>query len=348
MVFNQSSSFRIKGWVEERSIVKKNGQVWNKIGAWLLVAFLAISLVGCGANKTENAPEVANNAAQEEQSTPVEAAQTVYPLTLKDSTGTDVVFEKAPERITTIAPSETEVVYAIGAGDKVFGVDEYSDYPEEAKTKTKVGDMNINVEALLATKPDVVFAHSGMQSKTIEELRKLNIKVFASDPKTLDEVMTKIEAVGQIMNLQDGAAKVTDLMSTELKQVTDALQGVPAKKVYMEFSPGWTVGSGEYMNELVTLAGGDNVSKEQTGWFEVDPENVIKANPEVIIYAQDGGDLGKSLVEGIEKRPGFDQIDAVKNKQMFGVDNNSISRVGPRLTKVLLEMAKAIHPEQVK
>ena len=161
--------------------------------------------------------------------------------------------------------------------------------------------------------------------------------------------MAKIETVGQITNLQDGAAKVTDTMRAELKQVTDALQGVPAKKVYMEFSPGWTVGSGEYMHEVLTLAGGDNVSKETAGWFEVDPEKVIKSNPDVIIYSQNSaGDLGKSILEGSEKRPGFDQIDAVKNKKLFAVDDNSISRVGPRLTKVLYEMAKEIHPEQVK
>jgi iron complex transport system substrate-binding protein len=159
--------------------------------------------------------------------------------------------------------------------------------------------------------------------------------------------MEKIETVGQILDLQSGAAEVTATMREELKQVTDALQGVTPKKVYMEFSPGWTVGSGEYMDEVLTLAGGDNISKEKSGWFEVDPEAVIKANPAVIIYASnDEFDLG--ILKAIQERPGFDRIDAMKNKQLFPVDDNSISRVGPRLTKVLHDMAKAIHPDKVK
>ncbi|MFC7147553.1 ABC transporter substrate-binding protein [Cohnella cellulosilytica] len=333
------------------------------MGLWLAAALMALSLAACGSNgdKAGSSPsasqESSPSASAPQESSPSASApsseeaaapsETVYPLALKDSTGTDVVFEQAPERVVTIAPSETEVMFAIGAGAKVVAVDNYSDYPEEAQALEKVGDMNTNLEALLAAKPDVVLAHSGMQANVIEELRKLDVKVFASDPKTLQQVMEKIGTVGQIMNAQEGAAQVVATMNDELKRVTDALQGVAAKKVYMEFSPGWTVGSGEYMDEVLTLAGGDNVSKANSGWFEVDPEAVIQANPEVILYAVNPNfDLG--IPQAIKERPGFDAIDAVKNDRMFAVDDNSISRVGPRLTKVLYDMAKAIHPEQVK
>jgi len=338
--------------------VKMNQRLWGKLGAWLIMAVLAIGLVGCGAAKnnegsspsaSQASPGASQEASPSASGSPEQSAQaqTTYPLILTDSTGTEVVFEQAPERVVTIAPSETEVMFAIGAGSKVVGVDQYSDYPEEAKSIDKVGDMNTNTEALLALKPDIVFAHSGMQAKVIEELRKLNVKVFASDPKNLEQVIEKIETVGSIMNVQESAAQVTGTMKDEMKQVTDALQGVAPKKVYMEFSPGWTVGSGEYMDEILTLAGGDNVSKEQSGWFEVDPEKVIKENPEVIIYAKnDAYELG--ILQAIQERPGFEQIDAVKNDRLFAVDDNSISRVGPRLTKVLYDMAKAIHPDKVK
>jgi len=337
-------------------------RLWSKISLWLVAAVLAIGLAGCGGGKDAEkaSPSASASAASPSETASQEPspsasaseeaaapAETVYPLTLKDSTGTEVVFEQAPERVVTLAPSETEVLFAIGSGAKVVGVDNYSDYPEEAKAVAKVGDMKVNTEALLAAKPDVVFAHSGMQATVIEELRKLGVKVFGSDPKNLEQVMEKIETVGQIMNAQQGAAQVTATMRQELKQVVDALQGVAPKKVYMEFSPGWTVGSGEYMDEVLTLAGGDNVSKEKSGWFEVDPEAVVKANPEVILYAHnDAFDLG--ILKAIKERPGFDAIDAVKNDRVFAVDDNSISRVGPRLTKVLNDMAKAIHPDKVK
>jgi len=344
-------------------MVDKNNNAWTKIGVWILVAVLAIGLAGCGngSNGSDSnagpsvtasaspSPSASPSAAPSETSSAQESgpAQTTYPLALTDATGTEVSFEQAPERVVALAPSETEALFAIGAGSKIVGVDNYSDYPPEAKEIAKVGDMNTNTEALLAMKPDVVFAHASMQAKVVEELRKLNVKVFASDPKTLEEVMAKIETVGRIMDLQDGAKQATDTMRAELKQVTDALQGVAPKRAYMEFSPGWTVGSGEYMDEILTLAGGDNVSKEKTGWFEVDPEAVIQANPEVIVYAHNSEfDLG--IPTAIKERPGFDRIDAVKNNRMFPVDDNSISRVGPRLTKVLRDMAKAIHPDKVK
>ncbi|RED89309.1 MULTISPECIES: ABC transporter substrate-binding protein [Cohnella] len=339
----------------------ENKRIWSKMGLWLAAALLVLGLAACGSNEDKSSPSpsatesASPSASASPESSPsassseetAASSETVYPLTLKDSTGTDVVFEQAPERVVTLAPSETEVMFAIGSGAKVVAVDNYSDYPEEAQSLEKVGDINTNLEALLAAKPDVVLAHSGMQANVIEELRKLNVKVFASDPKTLEQVMEKIGTVGQIMNAQEGAAQVVATMKDELKRVTDALQGVAAKKVYMEFSPGWTVGSGEYMDEILTLAGGDNVSKEKSGWFEVDPEAVIKSNPEVILYALNPNyDLG--ILQAIKDRPGFDAIDAVKNNRMFAVDDNSISRVGPRLTKVLYDMAKAIHPDKVK
>lgn len=341
--------------------MKENKRIWSKIGLWLAAALLALGLAACGNSADKASPSPSESASPSpsasQESSPSASAtgseeaaapsETVYPLTLKDSTGTDVVFEQAPERVVTIAPSETEAMFAIGAGAKVVAVDNYSDYPEEAQALDKVGDMNTNLEALLAAKPDVVLAHSGMQASVIEELRRLDVKVFASDPKTLEQVMEKIETVGQIMNAQEGAAQVVATMRDELKRVTDALQGVAPKKVYMEFSAGWTVGSGEYMDEVLTLAGGDNVSKANSGWFEVDPEAVIQANPEVIIYAHNPNyDLG--IPQAIKERPGFDAVDAVKNGQLHAVDDNSISRVGPRLTNVLYDMAKAIHPDKVK
>ncbi|ANE46369.1 ABC transporter substrate-binding protein [Paenibacillus swuensis] len=324
---------------------------------WTLV--LALVLAGCGASN-EDAGNAANtsNKVEQDGNAPKSNAEhgndsaasgkTTYPLTLKDSTGTDVTFEAAPQKIATIAPSETEMVYAVGGGDRVVGVDEYSDYPEEAKSKPKLGDMNTNMEAVLAAKPDVVFAHSSMQSEVIEQLRDLNIKVFASDPKTVDEVIAKVETFGQILDTQGKSKTLADTMRAEKQQVVDAVQGAPLKKVYMEFSPGWTVGSGEYMNELLTLAGGDNVAKAKTGWFEIDPEEIITANPDLILYAKDETVLKNSIYDEIMKRPGFKEINAVKNEQLFPLDNNMISRVGPRLTKVLLDMAKAIHPERVK
>jgi iron complex transport system substrate-binding protein len=336
---------------------------WSKrLGALALSVVMAAALAACGnsgskaadsgaaAGAGTQAPSVnlITPAKAEGTALPTpQAAQTAYPLTIKDATGTDVTFDKAPERVVTLAPSETEVLFAVGAGDKVVGVDSFSDYPEEAKTKAKIGDMKANLEAVLAQKPDVVFAQASMSKESVQKLRDLKVKVFATDPKTLDQVIEKIETVGKIMNMQAGSAKVAEQMRQDKQRVTDAVKDAPKKKVYMEFSPGWTVGKGEFMDELVTLAGGINVAGDQQGWFEVNGEKIIKSNPDVILYSK-GPMVGDTISDAILKRPGFAELAAVKEKRMFPVNEDLVSRVGPRLTQALVAMAKAIHPEAVK
>lgn len=327
----------------------KERKGWKLWGSWLLVLMLAVGLAGCGAedNKdTKNAsspsPVSGNSSAQA-----VSGTKTIYPLKLKDVTGTEVVIDKTPERVVSISPSETEAIFAIGAGSKVVGVDKNSNYPEEVKKLPQTGDTKTNLEALLAMKPDLVIANNGVQAKVVEQLRTMNVKVYSSDPKTLDEVMAKIEVFGTIMNQQEGAKKVTDKMRQEKQKVVDAVKNAPKKKVYMEFSPGWTVGDGEFMNELLLLAGGENVASGNKGWFQADPEKIIKANPDVILYAKDAA-MGNLIYDELKKRPGFEQISAMKNNKLFAIESDLVSRVGPRLTQALIEMGKAIHPDLVK
>jgi iron complex transport system substrate-binding protein len=348
--------------------MKKQESMMKRGLIMLLALVFAVSLAGCTASTKDeakadvtpstvvtNSPEPSASAAPSDSPTvspsvsPEASAskETKYPLKIKDSTGTELTFDKAPSRVTTIAASETEAVFAIGAGDKIFGVDKYSNYPEDAKKKPQVGDMNTNLEALLATKPDVVFANTSLQKKVIDKLRELNIKVFASDPSTIDQVITKIENVGLIMNLQENAQKVTNTMRAERNMVVKALKNAPKKKVYLEFDPGWTVGDGEFLSELITLSGGVNVASGTKSWFKIDPEAIIKANPDVILYSDIsyGEETNYNI---IVKRSGWDQIAAIKNKQVIALKTDPLVRVGPRVTKGLIDMAKAVHPDLVK
>ncbi|GIP38786.1 ABC transporter substrate-binding protein [Paenibacillus sp. J31TS4] len=336
-------------------MMKKNRfrQAIGRTGGLLLAGALALSLAACGGGQQTPSPSAdpasgLSTPAKAPSDSGTAVKQTAYPITVKDATGTELVFDKAPERIVTIAPSETETVFAVGAGSKVVGVDKWSDYPEEAKSKPSVGDMNTNIEALLATKPDLVIAHDGLQHKVVEQLRELKIKVYASNTKTLDQTIEKIETFGLVLNTQEQAKKVTDKMKADRQKVMDAVKDAPKKKVYMEFSPGWTVGDGEYLNELLALAGGVNVAAGKPGWYKVDPEAIIQANPEVILYGKGNNNGMGDILAELKKRPGFDQIDAMKAGRTYPIDDNLTSRVGPRMTEALLEMAKAIHPDRVK
>ncbi|WP_419873194.1 helical backbone metal receptor [Candidatus Pristimantibacillus sp. PTI5] len=318
----------------------------------LLLVMMLVVTSACGANK--NADNQSNNqAANAEQPattepTPDASAQTtVYPLTMKDDTGTEITFEKQPAKVVTLVPSETETIYAIGSGEQVVGVDQWSDYPEEAASKPKVGDMTTNIEAVVALNPDLVLASSSLNTEAITKLRALNIAVYATDPLTYDAVIAKIENLGHIMNKQSEATAVADHMREVKQQVSDAVKDAEKKKVYLEFSQGWTVGSGTFLDELLGLAGGNNISAGSPGWYEVNAEEVVTQNPELIIYP-DLKEDPNPIVAGIDSRPGWDVIDAVKNKQMFAVTENPLVRVGPRLADGLLELAKVIHPDLVK
>ncbi|MFF2089120.1 ABC transporter substrate-binding protein [Paenibacillus sp. NPDC058174] len=325
---------------------------WNaKLKLMMAVMLTAMLLViaACGGAVKDNGngnTGAGNGGAAVEQGESGSAASE-YPLKIKDDTGTELTFEHAPSKVVTLVPSETEIMYALGGADLVAGVDQYSNYPEEAAAKPKVGDMTTNIEAVVALTPDLVLASSSMNTDAVAKLRELGIPVFASDPLTYDATIEKIEKVGHIVNKNEEAAKVASHMRETKQQVVDAVKGADKKKVYLEFSVGWTVGSGTFLDELLTLAGGTNIAASQPSWYEVNAEEVVKQNPQIIIFPalKEEPNPIKAAIEG---RPGWDTIDALKNKQLFAVTEDPLVRVGPRLADGLLEMAKAIHPDLVK
>lgn len=328
-----------------------NGMNVSITKKWLsavLVLMLAL-LAACGGGNAGKGGESGNvsptpTATVEPTSEAQATAEPVYPLTVTDATGTQITFEQAPQSIVTLVPSETETIFAIGAGHLVVGVDEHSNYPEEAASIAKVGDMATNIEAVAALNPDLVLASSSMNGDAVAKLRELNLNVYATAPKTYDEVIAKIVEIGKIVNMPAEASEVADRMRQVKQQVEDTVKDAEKRKVYLEFSEGWTVGSGEFMDELLTIAGGINVAGGQSGWFEVNAEEIVQQNPQVIIYP-DYGEEKSSIVAAIEKRPGWETIDAVKNGRLVKVTNDPLVRVGPRLADGLLEMAKAVHPE---
>ncbi|GMK42534.1 putative ABC transporter substrate-binding lipoprotein YvrC [Paenibacillus sp. CCS19] len=325
---------------------------WRKLGLLAIVMVLVL-LAACGSkdsktNDTSSASQQEQSAEQSNDQTTEPAAEepgaTVYPLTLKDDSGTEITLEKAPTRIVTISPSETEIAFSIGAGDSVVGVDEYSNYPEQASAIEKVGDMTTNIEKVAALNPDLILASVTANAQAIEQLRALKLNVYATEPKTYDAVIEKIKNIGVLTDKQQGAAEVTDHMSQVKADIESKLAGAEKPSVFIEFSTGWTVGKGEFMDELVTLAGGQNVAQDN-GWFEFDAEQIVKSNPQVIVYPA-LAEQPNAILEGIKARPGWNVIDAVKNNRLVEVPEDPLSRVGPRLADGLQALAKAIHPER--
>ena len=324
--------------------------------AAILALILVLAVAGCGSNEQQGeeqsssiqTPTVAPSENTEEDNGQL---HTAYPLTVVDATGESLTFEAAPQKIISVSPAETEILFELGLDEQIVGVSDFDNYPEAALDKPKMGAIyQPNVESMIAAESELVITGVSMSEEAVNKLRDLGIVVFKTDPRTLEDVLGNIELFGQITDTQAEAAALIERMKQERDEVTEAVQSISAeekKKVYIEFSPGWTVGKGEFMDELITLAGGVNAAADLEGWTQISEEKIIQDNPDVILYSSHVVDeeSGMTLDEIIKGRPGWDQITAVKNGAVIAVDDNLMSRPGPRLTLGLKEIAKTIYPE---
>jgi iron complex transport system substrate-binding protein len=268
---------------------------------------------------------------------------TTYPLMLKDDLGRTVKLLAQPKHIVSMMPSHTETLFAVGAGDSVVGVDEYSNFPKlETDKLPKTGNGFVpNLEAIAALKPDLVLTDESSGSKLVQNLEKLGITVYAGVAQSYNDVFEKISLIGKITNHEKNALNLITNMRIELNAIQASVSKLPRVSVYFEVDPTpYAAGSSSFIGTMIDKAGGNNIIPAKLGAFpQISPELVIQSNPEVIL----GADLADLL-----KRPAWDTIKAVKNKRVInfsGEINDAISRPGPRLPVALKALAKALHPE---
>ncbi|MED4727978.1 ABC transporter substrate-binding protein [Aneurinibacillus migulanus] len=301
-----------------------------------VTVLLMVLLAACGANP---APKSSGDTTQ----TPV---QEQFPLTITDSTGTEVKIEKKPERIVSVMPGTTEIAYAVGAGDKVVGVSNYDNYPEDVKKKEKVGDLKVNIEKVVSLEPDVILADTG-NGEAVDALRKTGLPVVVMEAKTFDEIYKSIEMIGKATGNDAKAAEVVGKMKTDVQDVQDKVKAVPQEKrpnVWIEVDPSlFTAGTGTFMHDLVTLAGGKNIAGDLDGWKQLSEEKVLQRNPDVIMNTY--GYYDKEGAAKIKQRPKWQQVQAIKDGRVFAVDSDVVNRPGPRITEGLKEIAEKLHPE---
>src|SRR5690625_4659613 len=271
-------------------------KLWVSILATMMLLFAS----ACGqadnndaannANSSNNAAENAENEIEnsdDEAESDNEGLETEYPLTIVDVTGEEITIEKEPERIVSTSTSDTEVLFALGLADKIVGVSDFDNYPEEALDKPKMGGVvEPNLEAIMAEEPDIVFTGNSISAEVVDRIRELDIILYQTDPKNMEETLDAIIQTGVITNRQKEAQEVVAEMQKvidEVKEIAATIDEANKEKVYIEYNPGWTVGKGEFMNELIELAGGINVAADTEGWIEVNEEKIIEENPDVII-----------------------------------------------------------------
>jgi iron complex transport system substrate-binding protein len=280
------------------------------------------------------------------------------PISIIDDLGRNVtIVNYPPERIVSLAPSSTEILFALSLGEKVVGVDELSDYPPEVKERVNAGDLTtvgsfsrINIEMVVGLKPDLILATGGIQKTVVERLEELGQTVVALNPKKFNDVFADILLVGKVTGeIKRAEALVVD-MQKRVQEIVDKTRDVSRPRVYIEyfFDGGyWTFGSESPVTEMIYMAGGVNIfAGFMPKTLSTSTEEVVKANPEIIIISMGVMATSSGLTpEIIKERPGWETIYAVQNDQIYVIEEAILTRAGPRIIDGLEELAKIIHPE---
>lgn len=281
---------------------------------------------------------------------------TLEPITLTDSLGRAVTLAAPAQRIVSLAPSNTEIVFALGAGDKLVGRDDFSDYPAEALKVPSIGSLypNVNAEVIVALKPDLVLAAGITNPDDVKALADLGLTVYTTHNATgLDDIYSDILAVGQLTGRSADSEKIVADMKARVQTVkakTAALADKP--KVFYEIdatdpAKPYTAGPGSFIDQLLTLAGAANVGNVSTQqYFQISLEELVAQDPAIIVLGS--FTYGGQTPELVKARVGWDKITAVMNGAMYTFDDNLVSRPGPRVVVGLETLAKLIHPDLFK
>jgi len=299
-------------------------RLWKQIFArgtnWFLVALLCIALVLTACSPTEQTP-----------------VDYVF-----DDLGRLVAINGTPQRIVSLAPSNTEILFALGLGDKVVGVTDWCDYPPEALEKEKVGSYDTpDIEKIVALTPDLILVAYGTTMDVINSLIGLGLTVFGIKTTDLDDLLNDIKTIGEITDKEVEALALTSEMENRIQAVTDQteeLEQRPRVFYIVWHDPLWTAGSETFIHELIEKGGGVNVCQNITGYATITIEEVIARNPEVIITSEWSYDWAMNETS-------LNSTDARQNGRIYQGDDDLVQRPGPRLVDGLEWFAYFIHPE---
>jgi iron complex transport system substrate-binding protein len=316
----------------------------------LILTLLITLLVGC-APAPQTTPEV-DPAPTEVASTEAAATEAETYLVASDGLGREVTLAAPAQRIVTLAPSLTEFVFAVGAGEQLVGRDDLSDFPAEAADVASIGSTfgEINTEAILALEPDLVLAAEINTPEQVQELESLGLTVFyVNNPTTIEELYGSLENVAALTG-QD-ATGLIDSLKARVEAVTSAVATAAEKPtVFYEIdgtdpAKPWTTGPGTFMDTMITMAGGVNIGGVLSDAFaQISVEEIVAQDPNIIIL---GDTLYGVTIESVAERAGWADLTAVKEGSIFAFDDNLASRPGPRLVDGLEELLKILHPELV-
>ena len=283
-----------------------------------------------------------------------------YPLSLIDDAGRVVVISSEPHRVVSMAPSITEILFALNLSDRVVGVTRYCDYPPIVNEMKENGSLTViggywdpNIEIIMSLQPDLVIGYSSVPSHVdiADRLEAINISVILLDPHNLTDVFDNIILIGRATGKLREARELVDQLEARVNSVVQKVSGLPKVRVYYElwFNPLMSVGPGTFIDSLITMAGGENIFHDAaTQYPMISGEDVIARDPQVIILPDSYMTDYNVSIDQIISRPGWSAISAIKNNRIYFIDEDLLVRPGPRLVEGLEKLAMFIHPEAFK
>jgi iron complex transport system substrate-binding protein len=303
-----------------------------------LLAVLLFVASACGA-ATPPVPS------QQATATPA-ATAAAFPVTVTDFQNRSVTVARRPERIVSVGPSITEFLFALGAGPRVVGVDDFSDEPAAAAQLEKVGGIKVNFEKVVSLKPDLVLSVK-FSDGTIEKLAGAGLLVLVVDPQSSGDVARTAILLGRAVG-SDGETMARDIQKRVDDVRSKTASATTRPRVYHEIDASdptkiFTVGPGSYIHDLIEIAGGVNIAARATSAYpQLSAEEILRSDPEVIVLA--AADYS-AKPDQVAARAGWSAISAVKNKRIVTIAPNLINRPGPRVGEAAEAYAKLVHPE---
>ena len=316
-------------------------------GGWTVVAAAAITIAALLA---------ACSPADVPSQSPVPSASapatdgSAFPLTLTDDEDTSVTIPARPQRIVSLTPGTTEILFALGAGDRVLATDSASDYPAAAQALPDVAEFGtVDVEKIVGLEADLVIAGGSGYTppEGVTKLRSLGIPVVVVYAPTVAAVSDDIELVAASVGLADEGTALADTVRGDLAALAAATEGLPKPRTFYEVDATNEIygpADDSFLAEMIELAGGSSVTSGSAESFEISLERLIVADPEVIIL---GDAAFGTTAEVVASRPGWDVITAVRTGAVRVADDKLITRPGPRLAQGLRSLILALHPNVV-
>jgi iron complex transport system substrate-binding protein len=312
----------------------------RKIAFLIFVLILCIINVACSLNEKKE-----NDLEDGPDNYSIDNREELY--TVVDDFDRVIKLDEAPKRIISLAPSSTEIICALGLADNIVGVTIFDDYPEKVIEIEKVEDLSgIDLDRIIELNPDLVIDYGSGNEEENLKLEEAGIKYAGFNPKFIDDILDTIDTIGKLTGKVAEAKKLINTMNTKKDEVLSRIKDIEPKRVFYEVwhEPLMTAGPGTLIDELIILAGGDNIARDiEEEYPQFDLEQLTLRNPQVYLALED---MPEKTAESIALRPGYENIDAIINGNVYLLNENIVLRPGPRIVDALELIAKAIHPEE--